>query len=191
MIWGFSSPSGLDTMKNSESFFADGTFKMVQQTMFSHIWVIVCSVGLISVPVAWFCLPNKEYTTYKIVLTCLKDRNIMAPKEFHVDYEAATIKAIKDVFPDSSILGCSVHFKRCIKKHLQTKGLLQLYNTDPEVQTFVRYVWAISLVPPRKVIEVWENFVLENQLEADEDTEEAAVVFNLAMDSFVKYVEGT
>ena len=58
----------------------------------------------------------------------------MAPKEFHVDYEAATIKAIKDEFPDSSILGCSVHFKRCIKKHLQTKGLLQLYNTDPEVK---------------------------------------------------------
>ena len=71
VIWGFSSPSGLDIMKKSESFYADGTFEMVQQTMFSQIWVIVCPVGLISVPVAWFCLPNKEYTTYKIVLTCL------------------------------------------------------------------------------------------------------------------------
>ena len=35
VIWGFSSPSGLDTMRGAEFIFGDGTFEMVKQTLFS------------------------------------------------------------------------------------------------------------------------------------------------------------
>ena len=61
--------------------------------------------------------------------------------------------------------------------------------TDTEIQTFIRYIWAMSLVPKRKIIKVWEDFIIENQLEADEEDNEEAVQFNLALDSLVKTVE--
>ena len=189
VIWGLASPSGLDTMKQAESIFADGTFEMVKQTLFSQIYVFVCPVGAISVPVAWFLLPNKEYSTYKKILTCLKERDIMAPKQFHVDFETAVIKAIRDVYPDTNIVGCSVHFRRNIKKHVQSKGLMQVYMTDKEVQTYIRYIWGMTLVPPSMIIKVWEEFIVANQLEADEEEDEAAVDFNLGLDSLVKTVE--
>ena len=189
VIWGFSSPSGLDTMREAESIFADGTFEMVKQTLFSQIYVFVCPIGSISVPVAWFLLPNKEYSTYMKVLTCLKERGLKAPRQFHVDFEIAVMKAIRDVFPESKIIGCSVHFRRNIKKHLQDKGLLQHYMTDTEIQTFIRYIWAMTLVPPNMIIKVWEDFIIANQLEAEEEDNEEAVQFNLALDSLLKTVE--
>ena len=156
---------------------------MVKQTLFSQIYVFVCPIGSISVPVAWFLLPNKEFSTYMKVLTCLKERGLQAPRQFHVDFEIAVMKAIRDVFPESKIIGCSVHFRRNIKKHLKDKGLLQHYMTDTEIQTFIRYIWAMTLVPPSMIIKVWEDFIIANQLEADEEDNEEAVQFDLALKS--------
>ena len=117
------------------------------------------------------------------VLTCLKERGLQAPKQFHVDLEIAVMKAFRDVFPESKIIGCSVHFRRNIKKHLKDKGLLQHYMTDTEIQTFIRYIWAMTLVPPSMIIKVWEDIIIANQLEADKEDNEEAVQFNLALDS--------
>ena len=108
----------------------------------------------------FYSVGNKEYTTYKIVHNCLKDLGVEAPEDFHVDYEAAAIKVIKEVYPDSNINGCFVHFKRCLRKNLQAKGLLQQYNTDMDVQTFIRYLWAMTLVPPSQIVKVWDDFIL-------------------------------
>ena len=60
--------------------------------------------------------------------------------------------------------------------------------TDTEIQTFIRYIWAMSLVPKRKIIKVWEDFIIENQLEADEEDNEEAVQLILTLDSLVEKV---
>ena len=189
MFFILNSITSLDTMREAESIFADGSFEMVKQTLFSQIYVFVCPIGSISVPVAWFLLPNKEYSTYMKVLTCLKERGLKAPRQFHVDFEIAVMKAIRDAFTESKIIGCSVHFRRNIKKHLQDKGLLQHYMTDTEIQTFIRYIWAMTLVPPNMIIKVWEDFIVANQLEAEEEDNEEGVQLNLALDSLLKTVE--
>ena len=60
------------------------------------------------------------------VLTCLKEgRGLKASRQFHVDFEIAVLKAIRDVFPESKVIGCSVFLRRNIKKNLKDKGLLQ------------------------------------------------------------------
>ena len=68
-------------MSEAESIFADGTFfEMVKQTLFSQTYVIVCPIHSISIPMAWFLLPNKEYSTYMKVPTCLEEeRGLKAP----------------------------------------------------------------------------------------------------------------
>ena len=78
----------------NESIFADGTFEMVKQTLLSQIYVFVYPVGAIYTLIASFLLPNKEYSTYKKILTSLKEREMMGPKQFHVDFEMGVIKAI-------------------------------------------------------------------------------------------------
>ena len=59
VIWGFSSPSGLDTMREAKSIFADGTFEMVKQTLFSQIYVFA---PLVLSPFPWpgSCCPTRS-----------------------------------------------------------------------------------------------------------------------------------
>ena len=44
----------------------------------------------------------------------------------------------------------------------------------------------MTLVPSSMIIKVWEDFIIANQVEADEEDNEEAVQFNLALDSLVK-----
>ena len=41
-----------------------------------------------TVPCGFFVLPNKEYTSYKMVFACLKGRNVRGPRLFYCDFEA-------------------------------------------------------------------------------------------------------
>ena len=53
--------------------------------------------------------------------------------------------------------------------------------TDTQIQTFIRYIWAMTLVPPNMIIKVWEDCIIVNQLEAEVEDNEEAVQFNLAL----------
>ena len=53
------------------------------------------------------------------LFNCLKEEiGLKAPSQLHMYFQIAVIKAIRDVFPESMIIGCSVNFRRNIKKHL-------------------------------------------------------------------------
>ena len=64
LIWGFASESAMQVMKTSTDWNIDGTFELVNSTLFKQMWVIVCPVNnySTSIPCAFFLLPRKEYT---------------------------------------------------------------------------------------------------------------------------------
>ena len=199
MVWGFASKTGMDVMRSSKDWFIDGTFEMVNSTLFKQVWVIVCPINdnSTSIPCAFFLLPSKEYAVYKMVLDCLKSKDVEAPEKIHMDFEGGPLKAVKAVYPISKIITCDFHWKQCLVRQLQKLGLQKSYNTDVEVQTFIRYLWCLSLVPADQVVFAWENFVKKNVPEVDEDAMEyeedqaAAAAFNMAMQQFVLYFEST
>ena len=67
--------------------------------------------------------------------------------------------------------------------------LLQDYMTDTEIQTYIRYIWAMTLGPPNMIIKVWDDFKIASQLKADKEENKAAVELNLAQDSLLKIVK--
>ena len=83
------------------------------------------------------------------------------------------------------------HFKRAIRRKLTSTevGLGSLYNSNVEFQTFVRYLWALSLLPETDICDAWEDFIsskydiLKDSLD-DEDAVDA-------IDSFLEYFEKT
>ena len=85
----------------------------------------------VSVPVAFFICSNKSKKTYLRILSSLKDDcGVPAPETVLCDFEAvkimfililisllvvfqqATIAALKDVYPETRVALCDVHFKR-------------------------------------------------------------------------------
>ena len=114
-----------------------------------------------------------------------------------MDFEAGMIRAVKESFDACRIVGCDFHFKMCIRDKLQSLGLASMYKEYQEVQTFVRYLWALSVVPLDHVIPVWERFILKNvptvedeDLTGDDDIE-AAQNLNDQLQQVVVYFENT
>ena len=75
---------------------------------------------------------------------------------------------------------------------MQKCGLLTYYNEDPQVQTFIRKLWALSLVPISDIVKCWE--LLKKMIPVGDDEEmdeEVAQDFNHAMEHFMLYFEQT
>ena len=104
-------------MKSASNLFGDGTFQIAAATDFAQCWVVVCPIDSISVPVAFYMLPNKELVTYKAMFNNLK--TLLGeegyPEKIHLDFEAATIRACKEAFTDINVIGCQVHWNRCLR----------------------------------------------------------------------------
>ena len=157
----FASQEGIRLMKSATQFFIDGNFEVVEATLFEQLLIVTSTTPAgVRVPTAWFFLPTKEPIGYSKALKCLKNGfGIPDPSLIHCDFEHAIIKAVKSIFPLSEILCCDAHFKRALRRNLSAHHLIAAYNCDADLQQFVRYIWALSLVPIKDIKEVWNKFV--------------------------------
>ena len=99
--------------------------------------------------------------------------------------ETGIIKGFRRVYSEVYVSCCDTHFKRSPGRHKCQLG--QLYNSNEEFQTLVRYLWALSLVPEDQIVKVWEDFI-SKEFEVlvkgfQDDLEEVEV--------FLKYFERT
>ena len=195
-IWGFMSPTSLNIAKNFTHLWVDGTFEIVDKTKFEQLWLIVgrSEANKITIPVAYFLLPNKVTTTYQAVLQCISDLGVDQVEMFHSDFELATIKAIRRVYPHVRIEGCDVHWKRALRQAQSRTGLLRHSEADITIQNWIRMIWCLSLVPIPDVIKVYEEYVLPKMPEIDdedEDDDEEAADYTRAIEEFIQYFENT
>ena len=192
-VIGFASPTMLQVLRESREWFIDGTWDFVGRTFFSQAWIIVARLpsGL-SVASAFFLLPDKQASTYKLALNALTEREVPGPDLVHIDFEASEIKAIKECLPHSKIVTCQIHWKRALRKKMVELGILPFYNNSCLIQTYFRKIWAMSFVPQEDVIKVWEHLVTNTPaLDVDEMGAEPINFFNQCLDRFLSYMEHT
>lgn len=67
------------------------------------------------------------------------------------NFEKASINALRYLFPNASISGCSFHLGKSVYKRVLTTGLLILYDTNATVKPFVKSLTALAFVDPRYV----------------------------------------
>jgi hypothetical protein len=197
-IWGFSSPSAIQTMQQAKDLYIDGTFEFVETTLFKQILVIVARLAnKDSVPVAFFFLPGKDTPCYKKVFECIRREGVTDTEHFHMDFEMGPIKAASAVFPQAKVQGCDVHWKRALRTNLSKHNLMASYNKEASVQQHIRQMWSLSMVHPDDVTRAWEMIkeqtpVLEYEGDDDDDDsmgEAEAADFNLHLEAFNAYFE--
>ena len=149
---------------------------------------------------AFFLLPDKTYNTYLAILTHLRnEQGVTGRKYFHLDFKSAAIKAVRNVFPDTIIVGCDVHFKKCLKEAVKSSCLVPYVNAYPQIQLFCRKLWALSMVPEEDVLMVYTETILpsmplfEPASDADSDDEELDERTNYThdQDAYLQYFEST
>ena len=201
-IWGFGSAEQIRICSSSSDLYGDGTFDLVKSCMFMQLWIIVtrsASLG-ISFPALFFLFPDKSYPTYKSCMEKMRELGIQSPDKFHLDFEAAAIKAAKEVWPDTRIVTCDTHWKRALRNGQSQSGLTAMVNQDSDMQNWCRTVWALCFVPEEEVLKVWTDvihksapFVAEPD-DPDYDcslSPEEVIQWNTALDNYIKYLEYT
>ena len=99
------------------------------------------------------------------------------PERISLDFEAAMIKVLQTKFPGVNITGFFFHFRKNLWQKLQDLGLTRLYHRNPEFQTWVNMIAALSYVPTERVVKYYETVILgileeketEEVKEAEED----------------------
>lgn len=100
------------------------------------------------------------------------------------------LQAFLTSYPDASPSGCDVHFKRALRRNLQSRGLISFVNSCSEFQTFIRYLWGLSLVPPEHITTVWEGFI-NDQYAKLEQSEIMSEELEEEVSGFLDYFEKT
>lgn len=186
----FCSQDQKDVMKTAQYWVADGTFDVVSKTLFSQLFIITSmSQTGVTVPTLFALLPNKETSSYQRVFQFLRDEGVEPPESLKTDFEKGIIRGFLNVFPGVTVNGCDTHFKRALRRKLTSTdiGLGSLYANSEEFQTLVRYIWALSLVPPAMIIPVWEDFIQDRYNELKPAFEDEAE----AVEDWLGYVERT
>ena len=77
------------------------------------IILVFCAVGKSFLPVFFSLLPDKTYSSYKILFNqCLKFCG--CPETVLMDFELGSIKALKEIFPEATLRGCLFHWQHNI-----------------------------------------------------------------------------
>ena len=183
----FMSSFGERVLRKSSTWLSDGTFKCVP-AHFGQMYVVFGAKqdSPIIFPACYCLLPNKKYDTYLRMWSIIKSRlNISNdPQVVNIDFEAAAISAVKDVFPTTQVDGCNFHWKRCIFDNVGAKGCLSLFHNNDKFQIGIDLVYTLCYVPVDYIIQAWEDVIMPFFEKNFED--EHVEVF-----TFLTYVEAT
>jgi len=118
---------------NSDYLVCDGTFETSPDSS-CQLYTIHDYIRGEGVPLVWVLLPNKTQTTYAELFKALHDAVVAAfsdvgrRRTFLTDFEAAAIHALQVTFPESTMKGCSFHFRQAVLRRVQREGLLTAYE---------------------------------------------------------------
>jgi hypothetical protein len=119
----FASTHMLQLLTKAKTWYADGTFYVVPQPFVQlySLHVFVRSGSCIKQVPALFCLMSGRRTRdYKAVLKTVKAllTDECAVQRVVLDFERGSWKAVKKVFPDVDVRGCSFHWSQCIYRKI-------------------------------------------------------------------------
>lgn len=116
------------------------------------------------IPLVYVLCSDKTTATYRRIfdeLMILQPN--FNPTNIVVDFELATVKAIREIFPNANIQGCYFHFKKNIIHQLGQHGLKARYQTDVLFAHEVRKLMALAFIPPDEVVQALEYFERNSQ----------------------------
>ena len=153
----FATQEALDVLKGARNVFSDGTFKTCPN-LFTQIYTIHADLRGKVVPMVYALLANKRHGTYLKLLTAVKSLlPNWALATVTTDFEAAAVRAWKDVYPTARQHGCYFHFSQCLWREIQRHpAILQRYNSDDIFCGQVKLLPALALVPPADVTMAYE-----------------------------------
>ena len=124
----FSTKQQLKLLEHAKTWFVDGTFKFVKapfKQLFSIHAMVRSNEDVLQVPLAFILMSRRQACDYQWILEAIVTSFAAPPrlKRVILDFEAAIWVAMKTVFPNAELRGCSFHFTQAIYRKVQNLGL--------------------------------------------------------------------
>ena len=147
----FATRENLDFLAMSSIWVADGTFKTVP-TLFTQLYTIHCLAGGPNpfanghlLPCVYALLPNKKpLRTLKCGKLLTKLVQILNLTFLFVDFEQAVINSFQSIWPLTQVKACFFHLSQAVFRKIQSLGLQQQYQKNPEFAVTMRMLPALA-----------------------------------------------
>jgi len=150
--------SGLKILKNSRTWYCDGTFR-IAPLLFSQVYVILKEALGDVHPIIYALLPSKKASVYEKLLNMLKTLEPdLNPDSISCDFELAAFTAIKDAFPNVQIFGCYFHLCQNFRSKLGDLHLISRYKNEPEFCIHVKSIIALAFVSISDLVDALDIF---------------------------------
>jgi len=109
------------------------------------------------IPLVFCLLIDKSVKTYEFVFTMIVENCntlgfLSSPKNITVDFELAIHKAIENVWPNTTIIGCRFHLTQSWWRNIQMCGLTSFYKDESsEIGKWIRYTFGLVFLNPDEV----------------------------------------
>ncbi len=144
---------------NADYIISDGTFT-VHPDIFAQLYVFHAPYLNKVLPLLFCLLPDKTDNTYCRLLVLIRRLSssigsTFKPKNIHVDFEAAMIKAVCEIITPDCIRGCLFHFSQCIWRKVQELGLASSYKKFRHIRQLIRRFSALPFLPVEQIDDGW------------------------------------
>lgn len=149
----FVSQDQLDLLADVNTWYVDGTFKVVLQWLhpFAQLFSIHGFLGnqQKQVPPAFELMSRRQTSDYtKVFSTILQKLSRRAVVHTIVaDFERATWAELRETIPGINIIGCHVHWSQAVWRKVQEVGLQVQYSEDINIYQTVRSILALPFLP--------------------------------------------
>lgn len=156
----------------AEKLYMDGTFNYCTK-FFTQLFTVHGYLKGHYIPLAFCLLKTKSECTYKkclerLVYHAAKNDLQLMPKYIVTDFEKAIQKAVKDVWPETQIVGCRFHLTQAWWRKIQHLGLTAEYkDKTSEIGQWLGYCFGLLFLEPEKVSDafVFELSTIQPQSE--------------------------
>ena len=150
----------LNMLRDAEHWFADGTFDCAPEGYQLYTIHMLINQSNKTIPLVYCILKNKDAITYNRVLELLMERRVLNPHSILVDFENASINALRVFFPDADLQGCLFHFGQCVWRKVQALGLQAWYmEAEGNNALLIKMFIALAFVPIALVPDAFNSLV--------------------------------
>jgi hypothetical protein len=151
----FATDLGLQLLSQADTWFVDGTFKVVSPP-FSQLLTVHAYVSRGSndkqFPLVFCLMSRRKAKDYRAVLRairCLVPSAVVT--SIVSDFERGLWLAVADVYGHVTQRGCAFHWCQAVWRRVQSLGLQSHYQRDAQIRRFCRRLFALHLVPEADV----------------------------------------
>ncbi|CAF1192190.1 unnamed protein product [Adineta ricciae] len=163
----FTTNSNLSVLKTCKHWFADGTFSVSPEDFYQMFTLHGLFKSQV-IRLVYGLLIGKKTSDYDQFFQRIMEEDDFNPDSILTDFESATIKSVKSLFPNVLHKGCLFHFGQYIWRNIQSHGLQNKYQADKSFYLNVKKLIALAFVPILDVVKAFKLIVDDFDDDADQ-----------------------